>query len=316
MVISATGLEQLMNKLPKIILDTDVGDDIDDAFAILLMIQSKAFDILGITTVFRNARQRAHMAKYLVNALGANVPVYQGCDYPIISDPEKLNTEEIRRKEKRDRFGMYQLPQWKDEMEEAKYEEGNAVDFIIEQVHKYPHEVILCGIGPLTNFGIALRKDPTIIPLIKEFRLMSGGRNITFSEWNVYCDPEASYIVYNSGVPTVEIGIDTTHVAALSKQDIEDLKNSNSKAIQVVYEMMMNWFKHYEFAAPVMHDPIAVATIIRPEFCTYEMHPMDIELHNPRGGSIENPNKEHLIKISTGIDVRKFLDYFKSLILN
>lgn len=316
MVISAIGLEQPMNKLPKIILDTDVGDDIDDAFAILLMIQSYEFDVLGITTVFRNARQRAHMAKYLVNSLGANIPVYQGCDYPIISDPEKLNTEEIRKKEKRDRFGMYQLPQWKDEMEEAKYEEGNAVDFIIEQVHKYPHEVILCGIGPLTNFGIALRKDPTIIPLIKEFRLMSGGRNITFSEWNVYCDPEASYIVYNSGVPTVEIGIDTTHVAALSKQDIEDLKNSKSIAIQTIYDMMMKWFEHYQFAAPVMHDPIAVATIIRPEFCTYEMHPMDIELHNPRGGSIENPNKKHLIKISTGIDVRKFLDYFKSLILN
>ncbi len=316
MVISVIGLEQLMNKLPKIILDTDVGDDIDDAFAILLMIQSKAFDVLGITTVFRNARQRAYMAKHLVNSLGVNIPVYQGCDYPIISDPETLNTEEIRQREKRDRFGMYQLPQWKDEMETAKYEEGNAVDFIIEQVHKYPHEVILCGVGPLTNFGIALRKDPTIVPLIKEFRLMSGGRNITFSEWNVFCDPEASYIVYNSGVPVVEIGIDTTHVAALSKEDIEDLKNSKAKPIQIIYEMMMNWFAHYQFAAPVMHDPIAVATIIKPDLCTYEMHPMDIELNNPRGGSYENPNKKNLVKISTGIDVRRFLDYFKSVILN
>ena len=304
------------NKLPKIILDTDIGDDIDDAFALLLMIQSHAFDILGVTTVFRNARQRAHMAKYIINALGADIPVYQGCDYPIISDPETLNTEEIRKKEKRDRFGMYQLPQWKEEMESAQYEKGNAVDFIIEQVHKYPHEVILCGIGPLTNFGIALRKDPTIIPLIKEFRLMSGGRNINFSEWNVFCDPEASYIVYNSKVPVVEIGIDTTHVAQLSKQDIEELKNSKSKAILIIYDMMMKWFEHYQFAAPVMHDPIAVATILRPDLCTYEMHPMSVELHPRRGASIEDINKKEMVKISTGIDVRKFLDYFKKIILS
>ncbi|MGI5881366.1 MAG: nucleoside hydrolase, partial [Syntrophomonadaceae bacterium] len=167
----------------------------------------------------------------------------------------------------------------------------------------------------LTNFAVALRKDPSIIPLIKEFRLMSGGRNLTFSEWNVFCDPEASYIVVNSQVPIVQIGIDTTHVTALSKADIAELKNSKSLAIQTVYEMMMDWFAHYNFAAPVMHDPLAVATILKPELCTYEMLPMNIELHQPRGFNIEDGRKDHLIKMATGVNVRAFLDYFKDIIL-
>lgn len=303
-----------MNKeLIKIILDTDVGDDIDDAFAILLMIQSQAFEVLGITTVFRNARQRAHMAKYLVNCLGAHVPVYAGCDFPLISDPEKLNTAEIRQKEKRDCFGMYQLPQWNEEMEKAIYEKENAVDFIIEMIHRYPHEVVLCGIGPLTNFAIAIRKDPSIIPLIKEFRLMSGGRNINFSEWNIFCDPEASYIVYNSATPKTIIGIDTTCKTALSKNDIDDLKASQSTAIKAVYAMMMKWFEHYQFSAPVMHDPLAVATLIKPELCSFGSFSLSIELNQPRGAIITNT--DNMVKISTDVDVRQFLDFFKSTIM-
>ena len=306
-----------MNNIkPKIILDTDIGDDIDDAFALLLMLESEQFDVLGITTVFRNSRQRAHMCKYLIKSLGRDVPVYAGCDYPIISDPEKLNTDEIRAKEKRDQFGMYQLPQWDPKMEEVPYEKGNAVDFIIDMVHKYPHEVILCGVGPLTNFAVALRKDPTIIPLIKEFRLMSGGMGINFAEWNVFCDPEASYIVYNSPVPTNAIGIHTTCKLTLSKEDIEELKNSKSKTILAVYEMMMKWFEHYQFSAPVMHDPLAVATIIKPEFCTYETHPINIELGpNQRGFMFVDDKKQALTNVSMDVDVRAFLDFFKGTIL-
>lgn len=305
-----------MNNLPKIILDTDVGDDIDDAFAILLMVKSKAFDILGITTVFRNARQRAHMAKYLVNALGrSDIPVYEGCNYPIISDPEQLNTEEIRKKEKRDQYGLYQLPQWNNAMEKAVYEKGNAVDFIIETVHKYPHEVILCGIGPLTNFGIALRKDPTIAGLIKEFRLMSGGRNINFSEWNIFCDPEASYIVYHSITPKVVIGIDTTCKTALSQEDIQEFQESDSPSIKVVYDMMMKWFEHYQFNAPVMHDPLAVATIINPNLCTYEQFSVTIQLSEPRGRFVVDENIHNPITMSTDVHASEFIKLMKNTIL-
>ena len=306
-----------MNNIkPKIILDTDIGDDIDDAFALLLMLESEAFDVLGITTVFRNSRQRAHMCSYLIKKLNRNVPVYAGCDYPIISDPEKLNTDEIRAREKRDQYGMYQLPQWDPEMEKVPYESKNAVDFIIETVHKYPHEVILCGIGPLTNFAIALRKDPTIIPLIKEFRLMAGGVGINFAEWNMFCDPEAAYIVYNSSVPNTTIGIHTTCKTGLSNEDIEELKNSKSHAIATVYQMMMKWFEHYKFAGPVMHDPLAVATIIKPELCTFEKHSINIELGAERRGfMLVDDNNQALTNVSMDVDVRAFLDFFKGTIL-
>lgn len=306
-----------MNKIkPKIIFDTDIGDDIDDAFALLFLVESKAFDVLGVTTVFRNTRQRAHMAKYLLEALNSDIKVYAGCDYPLISNPDKLNVEAIQKKEKKDRYGMYQLPQWSEEMESAQFEKQHAVDFIIEQIHKYPHEVILCGVGPLTNFAIALRKDPTIVPLIKEFRLMSGGQNLNFAEWNVFCDPEASYIVYNSNVKTICIGIDTTCKLGLSKEDIDKLIHSKSKAIKITYDMMMKWFAHYAFEAPVMHDPLAVVSIIKPNLCQYEEKPLTVDLSNRRGFIVQDDKKAHnKLTISTDVNVREFINLFMSVIL-
>ena len=96
-----------MHKLQKVILDTDIGDDIDDSFALLLLLESKAFDVLGVTTVFRNAEKRAYMAKELIDSLGYDVKVYPGEDFPIKPKIEDLIDPKIKAKEVLDEKGKY-----------------------------------------------------------------------------------------------------------------------------------------------------------------------------------------------------------------
>ena len=162
-----------MNKT-KIILDTDIGDDIDDAFALSIALNEPNCELLGVTTVFRNAYKRAKMASYLIKTFNQNIKVYAGCDVPLIANVSDLLSSEIKAKEKLDETGKYLLPQYLPVMDQGVVEEKHAVDFIIEMAHKCPHELVVVGIGPLTNIALAIRKDPEITKLIKEIRIMGG----------------------------------------------------------------------------------------------------------------------------------------------
>ena len=300
---------------PKIILDTDIGDDIDDAFALLLMVESNYFDVLGVTTVFRNAYKRAKMASYLLEKLNKNVKVYAGCDNPLITTIDKVVQPEIRAKEQVDSDGKYHLPQYDEKMDFANVESAHAVDFIIEMVHKYPHEVVLVPIGAYTNIAMAIRKDPTIIPLIKEVRVMGGTLNQNFSEWNVWCDPEAAYILFTSGVNLSAVGLNVTMQTALDKDFIEEMKNSKAKPILLIYEMMMKWFKHYEFTTPVMHDPLTIASLIDPTILTFEEKHLVVSLkENNYGFILEDDSSPYVINYATKVDKSKFFKLLKKVV--
>ena len=151
-----------MNNLPKVILDTDIGDDIDDAFALLLLLESHKFDVLGITTVFRNSIKRAKMAKQLIDSLGYDIKVYPGIDNPLKVSIDDLISPEIKQKEKVDENNKYLIPQWDESMEKCQIENKSAVDFIVESVNKYPNEITIIPIGPMTNIASAIKKDPSI----------------------------------------------------------------------------------------------------------------------------------------------------------
>ena len=303
-----------MNNLPKVILDTDIGDDIDDSFALLLLLESKAFDVLGITTVFRNAKKRAMMAKQLIDSIGYDIKVYPGEDYPIKSKIEDLIEPRIKEKEVLDEDGKYLFPQWDESMRKSQIEAENAVDFIIRMVHKYPNEVTLITIGPMTNVALAMKKDPSIINKIKEIRIMGGGIDIPYPEWNVFCDPEAAHYIYHSGVRrVVQVGCNVTLQTGLSPQDVEDLKHNNSKAISLVYDAMMKWFAHYEFATPVMHDPLTVASLLDESVIGLEKLHIEIDLPS-RGKEVVLQDGGVVIDVATSVDKNGFFTLFKKVL--
>jgi purine nucleosidase len=181
----------------KIIIDTDPGRD--DAVAILLALASPELEVVGIVAVAGNVplHHTERNARRLVDLAGrSDVPVYAGCERPMAR--ELVTSEHIHGQ---NGLAGYELPEPTKQLESQ-----HGVDFIIETVMSSESGTItLCHIGPLTNIGTALVKEPRIAGRIREIVLMGGTRaeagNITPSaEYNIYVDPEAADILLNSGI--------------------------------------------------------------------------------------------------------------------
>lgn len=303
-----------MSRIRKVILDTDIGDDIDDSFALMLLLESKKFNVLGVTTVFRNSLKRAKMAKQLIEALGYDTKVYAGIDEPLKVKVDSLISKEIKEKEKVDEDGKYLIPQWDESMKDYKVEEENAVDFIIEEIHKYPHQVTLIPIGPMTNIASAIKKDPSIVPLIREIRFMGCGIGLGFVEWNDFCDPDAMKIVLNSGADKiVAVTFNATSKTGLNKEEVDALKNSDSKAVKLIYKAMIKWMDHYNFVTPVMHDPLTVASLIDQKCIKKIPLGLDVDLSR-KGMTYINNNKSNKILVALDVNKDAFMDVFKNIL--
>ena len=301
----------------KVILDTDIGDDIDDAFALALLLNSPEIELLGVTTVFRNSAQRARMAKALIHSYGKEIPVYAGIDDPIKQKVEDLLSSEVKEKIRYDENGKYCIPQYEPSYDKEKYEGNNAVDFIISQIEKYPHEVTLLLIGPETNAAKVISTRPDLVPLIKEIRIMGGaiGNEITWPEWNIVCDPEAAKIVYESGVKIYAIGCNVTLKCPLSDENIALLRSVKSSSSMLLVKMLNSWLEHYTFTRPVLHDPLAVSTLLN-DYVIFKEKKMKVLLDDKRGYTVEDSNGA-LINIATDLNYNlDFVDDLKKRVFN
>ena len=209
-----------------------------------------------------------------------------------------------------DKFGKYYIPQFMGFMEDAHIEKKHAVDFIIESIHKYPHGVTIFGIGPLTNIAMAIRKDSSIVPLIKEIRIMGGDpTDINIKEWNIFCDPEAAHIVFDAKVPIYEVGLNVTLKCQLTQEYRDILTNIHDDRFTLLTKMMEKWFKHYEFTVPVMHDPLAVATMFG-DFCEFEKLPLTVGLENEKRAVTYCDKIGNDIYSAKKVNVDAFFKYF------
>ncbi|HKV78195.1 MAG TPA: nucleoside hydrolase [Candidatus Sulfotelmatobacter sp.] len=178
----------------RVIIDTDPG--IDDAMAILLALNSPELKVEALTVVPGNveASQGLENALKLASLAGrCDLPVAGGAQHPL---NQKLITAQFWHG--KNGLAGVELPPSK-----CKADSRFGPDLIIEMVHKYPHEISLIPVGPLTNIALAVSKDPSIVPLVKDVVIMGGsisGGNVNgAAEANIYGDPEAASIVFNAG---------------------------------------------------------------------------------------------------------------------
>lgn len=268
----------------KIILDCDPGHD--DAIAIMVAGGCPDIEILGITTTHGNN----YLHNVTKNALDVcqwlklDVPVYAGCEIPLVRElvlpPGVKDSTGMRSK-----FNFPPL--------EKKAEEQNAVDFMIEMIKKYPGEVTIIPTGPLSNVALAMRKEPSIIPLIKQIYFMGGARehgNVNgAAEFNIWADPEAASVVITSGVPLVMMGLDVTRKALCLPEVIERIDKLNNRASQLFVELMTVFSegqkRMYGWPGAPVHDATCVAYLIDPSFMTVEDMMVEVDLsHGPSYG--------------------------------
>ena len=248
----------------KIIIDTDPG--VDDAFAIVTALKYAGFQVLGMTTVAgnRGLEPVTQNALKLVNLMKADCLVYQGAQTTL--DQEKKGAGNIHGL---DGLGGIKLP-----YDLAKLSAQHAVDFILETVEKYPDEVEIIALGPLTNIALAIKKAPQTMKKVKIIWSMGGGvnhGNITpVSEFNYWFDAESAEITYGIGtdVDIYMFGLDVTYQTIFTINDLFFIRQKGGKLGQHLYDMIQDYVSSYwknrRITGAVIHDLVPVIYAIDP----------------------------------------------------
>ena len=289
----------------KIILDTDIGDDIDDAFALEYAIKEGHFDILGVTTVYKNCLQRAEMAKKILHLHKMDdVPVYCGYDKPMVEPIKKFLCEHYNED------GSIDLLSYEKDLDTYQVYKNGAIDFIINTIKANPHEVVLYGLGPMTNIAYAIKKDPEAMKLVKEIILMSGNRD-GILEYNLMIDPEAAQIVYDSGLPVRLVGGNVTMKCIFNQRLLHRCLAIQTPAMKYINEMMMTWIS-YNMRPPIMHDALTISVLLY-DYVIFKPLIADVQLVENRG-HIKPTELDEMKKgahqASLSVDAKGFLEHF------
>lgn len=249
--------------MKKVLIDTDIGDDIDDALALALAMRSPQVEVTGVTCVYRDTALRARQAKKLLSLCGAeDIPVYAGYGSALVQKNEAENIYCQYTADLDDPMYDYENPQ-----------EGvcgeSAIDFILESVRRLGDALTLICIGPLTNIARAVRKDPEIMRGAR-LLMMGGDYRNQYAEWNICCDPEAARIVFESGMDIACVGHDITSRFVLNQQDLDRFFAETDDALQRYLAQIMRLWLDKNRRMPILHDPITVQALITPERFTFE----------------------------------------------
>jgi purine nucleosidase len=245
----------------KVIFDTDIGDDIDDAYALGLLLRSPEVQVLGVTTAFQDTHLRARLAERFVRAAGrGDVPVYEGPKTAAASH--------------------FTQSQWAQGSPDRSY--PDAIEFVLDAIRKNPGQITLVAVGPLTNVEVLIRKDPETFRKLKRVVLMGGSIERGYgdkkepeAEWNILNDVAGAKALFGSGVPLYVMPLDSTEIPLdpARQTQLFAKKTGMTKALE---EMTAEWSAATKHASPTLFDVVAAAYAVRPEICP--MTPMRIEV--------------------------------------
>jgi len=258
------------------IVDTDPG--VDDALALLLAMRSPELKIEAIAAVAGNVPLELTLpnALRMVEIAGrTDIPVAAGAKSPLV---RRLVTAAYAHGE--NGLGGAVFPEPK-----IKAVAQPAAEFIRQIVRKYPGEVTLLTIGPLTNIATALNSDPELAGMVRGLVMMGGslsGGNITpAAEFNVYVDPEAARIVFQSGIPITMVGLDVTRKTSLTDEHLRVLEQGSDAVSQAAAKIARNAIQHNRdqgfLVGPNMHDSLAVAALLDPSILKWKEYYVDVE---------------------------------------
>ncbi|MEM8790420.1 MAG: nucleoside hydrolase [Pseudomonadota bacterium] len=295
------------------LIDTDPG--IDDAMAIIYALSDPELDLVGLTTVFGNVpvEQATRNALALVAYLDREIPVAKGAAQPLEIAPQP-HPDFVHGE---DGFGGVALP-----LAEAEPHQNDAADLIIDTVRGYPGEVTLIPIGPLTNLATALRRDHGIAEMVREVVIMGGaygrGGNVTgFAEANIWQDPHAAEIVFNTRWPMRLVGLNVTEKIRCTQADFDALSELKPKAGTFLRDAVRFYISFHReklsIDACFLHDPSAVIAAIEPGLLTVDEVPLTAVLEGEQiGATIAAHDGRAPIKICVDVDgtalKHRFLD--------
>jgi inosine-uridine nucleoside N-ribohydrolase len=306
--------------LSHVIIDTDPG--IDDALALILATRSPELRVEAVTTVVGNVSQdKAHLnALKILDFMDARgIPVARGAPKPLLR--EASHAEEIHG---RSGLGEAVLPEPKMGSCEA-----SAVKLIVDKARELGRELTIIALGPLTNIASAILAEPGLASMVGGIVLMGGAYHLTpyghgnvtpVAEFNIWHDPEAAKIVFESGIQLRAVGLDITSDPSNSLgpdlfREIEGLGTRRSRLVADLCRGLMR-----RFGSVQLHDPIAVAVASKPELAETRRFFVEVETHGlitrgqtvldrrTRGSSMREPNVEVCVSLASERFMELFMD--------
>jgi len=250
-----------------IIFDTDIGDDVDDALALALALQSPELDVRAITTVMDEAEMRARLAWKELCIFGRkDIPIGIGADEPFL-DPVRVR-----------RHAQFDAVTSEDVIPGPP---RRAVDLIVRTLLDSPRKITIVPVGALTNIALALKTEPRIKEKIERIVLMGGAYFMPQPEYNIYRDRIASEIVFRSGVPITGVGLDVTRRCKLKAEDIERINAARRPTTDFLIRSIELWRDFPGNSLPTLHDPLAVAVAMKPSLVETQLGRVQIETASP-----------------------------------
>ncbi len=310
----------------RIVLDTDMASDVDDALCLALALASPELELVAITHVGRESRLRARVSRRLLELAGREeIPVYAGCRLPVLGG-EGFNW-----------FGHEGVGILEPEREPA-IEEEHAVSALARLLRAHD-DLELVAVGPLTNLAVSLMLDPDLVARIRGLTLMGGHvRRAEYGghvfepgiDYNLCADPHAAYVVLRSGIPTRLVTADVTLQTWLTLADLDRLEARGTPFHDTLAEAIRVWtpLQKRIFGSAgcdikddnvaFLHDPLALACVYDESFCTFE----ELEIEPALEGRVLRTHERagptdatFRMRCATSVDAKGFRDYFMSRIL-
>jgi len=280
------------------IIDTDIGDDIDDAFALALALRSPEVHILGVTTSYGDTELRAQLLDRYLGAIGrADILVAAGVATPhnnVFSQAAYAHQAPVRK-------------------------HPDAVAFLLDQIRAHPGQITLIAIGPLFNVQAAIERDPATFRQLRRVVIMGGSIYRGYGEdkngaprppepeWNIRCDPAGARALLSAGIPVFVMPLDSTQIPLKTPEQGAIFSHGSPLTDQLTL-LYHEWTGASEWHTPTLFDPVAVTYAIRPELCPAT--PMRLEVDDkgftrPVDGA---PNAQVCLKFDEGGFMTLLLD--------
>jgi len=279
-----------------IVLDTDIGGDIDDAFALALVLASPELDLRAVTTVSGDTQARARIAAKLLSEAGRrDVPVAAG------EEGRKLDTSQAV---------------WAEGFTSPALRSEKAIDLMKAEIDRGHGETVLVAIGPLTNIAAVLKQHPEEKKRIKRIVLMGGSiargyypNSGPTAEYNIAADVAASQVVFTSGVPIVMAPLDVTARLQVEAPQRQRLFAQSRPVIEALHQLYVLWAKATPDlqGIPTLHDPMAVSLLIDPGLCVLKPMAIEIDAQGMTRGSTGGPSNA---TVAVETDPARFIDFY------
>ena len=284
-------------KIP-ILFDFDIGEDIDDTFALATVLASPELELRGVTTVGHDAFKRAQMASRFLTAVGHGKKDFVAAGLPEKSS-KPLAYWQVQ-------YGNHASVYFRD----PKPAKDRAPAFLYKHLKASPRELTIVAVGPLTNIAALLTEYPDAGPLIKRIVIMGGSVHRGYgegskptAEYNIAADPKAAQTVFQSRVPLIVAPLDATAMVRLDEKRQKKLFGHGSLLTLSVQALTQLW---KEKSDPILYDPVAVTLVHTQKFCAMKSEHITID---DKGMMSLAKDKKPNCEVAISIKTEEFLDW-------